>query len=338
MALSTEARRALELNASVALFETHTALIREEPNANEPRHVCVMTQYGSLLLFHGWRDILAQAGVWIRVTGVFCHQTPKAHFPFKGGSASPELGDLLVVHDHLHATRPRRRALLVQAKMASAGRVTGPSNPEQEHLYRTWPDFRLRGLGARGTGTRFLDGQRTLRDNRRGCTHALIENRELPIGVRGHLLPPSWRFSRPGGVGPSRHAALVLTSMVLGRSGAGRAAMVPVPGMEDPSMPGFLAPNVPRNLHWSATVQELLDVTAAKALAAKMPGPLVPERGVTFCFMQAADFAYGGGIGDRFAGGGGHMPLDADGEEPGDGISLILIETSGDGLDEPMAG
>jgi hypothetical protein len=163
MGSTTAARRALEFRASEVLFEVHRMLIKTEPSADEPRHVCIMTQIGSFMAVPCWKDILAQSGIHLRVTGVYCHQTPKAHFTFQGGRAAPELGDLLVVHEHLSPTSPRRRALLIQSKMASDGRTTGAPNSEQEHLYRHWPDFRLRGHGGRGTGTRFLDGDRRLR-------------------------------------------------------------------------------------------------------------------------------------------------------------------------------
>lgn len=338
MALSSPARRALEFGASEVLFEVHRMLLQIEPAADEPRHVCIMTQIGSLWLYDAWVGILAQAGIQLRVTGVYCHQTPKAHFTFQGRNAAPELGDLLIVHEHLHPTSPRRRALLVQAKMASDGKPTGTPNRPQEHLYEYWPDFRLRGHGGRGVGARFLDGNRRLRRNGRGSTYALIEDAEMPIGIHGHLCPSVWRFAKPNGKGLARHAALTLSDMVLGRSGAGRPASIPTGSLADPSQAGHLAPNTPRDFHWSATVQELLNVTAAKALPAKMSGPLVPFRGTTFGFEQRGPSLNLAGSGDLFLGGRGHIPAEGAEEGPEEGISIILIETSGDGLDEPVRG
>lgn len=338
MALSPPARRALEFGASEVLFDVHRMLMQTEPTADEPRHVCVMTQLGSLLLYHAWEGILAQAGIQLRVTGVYCHQTPKAHFTFQGGKAAPELGDLLIVHEHLHPTSPRRRALLVQAKMAAGGKPTGAPNKPQEHLYEHWPDFRLRGHGGRGKSARFLDGNRRLKPNRRGSTYALIEDAGMPIGIHGHLRPSVWRFAKPNGKGQGRHAALTLSDMVLGRSGAGRRASIPTGSLADPNEPGYLAPNNPRDFHWSATVQELINVTAGKTLSANMQGPLVPDRGITFGFMQSGPSLRLAGSGDLFDGGRGDIPAEVVEEEPEDGISIILIETSGDGLDEPVRG
>ena len=338
MALTSSARRALEFGASEVLFDVHRMLMRQEPAAAEPRHVCIMTQIGSLLLYHAWKDILAQAGIQLRVTGVYCHQTPKAHFTFKGGKAAPELGDLLIVHEHLHPTSPRRRTLLVQAKMATGGKPTGAPNMPQEHLYEYWPKFRLRGHGGRGTGARFLDGDRRLKPNGRGSTYAFIEGAEMPIGIHGHLRPSVWRFAKPNSKGQARHAALTLSDMVLGRSGAGRPASILTGSLADPNKASHLAPNSPQDFHWSATVQELLNVTAAKALPAGMPGPLVATRGITFGFIQRDTALHFAGSGDLFPGGRGHIPAEGVEEGSGDGISIILIETLGDGLDEPVRG
>ena len=220
--------------------------------------------------------------------------------------------------------------------MASNGKPTGAPNTKQEHLYEHWPNFRLRGHGGTGTGARFMGGDRTLRPNARGCTYALIEDAEMPIGIHGHLWPSVWRFAKPTRKGHARHAALTLSDMVLGRSGAGRPARILTGSLADPNKSGYLARNIPRDFHWSATVQELLNVTAARTLPGHMPAPLITDRGVTFGFMQWGPSLGLGSSGDLFPGGTGRIPADGAAEGPEDGISIILIETYGEGFKEPM--
>lgn len=332
MPLTPEARRALEWSASMALYEAHGLLVRRGPDADEPWHVRVVTQCGSLLLYRFWREILSQVDVQIRVTGVFCHQTPKAHFSIQGASVSPELGDLLIVHEHVHPV-PRRRALLVQAKMVVSGKPTQATNPEQTHLYERWPDFELHGHGARGARSRFLLGKRNLRLNARGCTYALIEKERLPLGIHGHLLPPVWRFVRAGVKEPGLNAAMILANMVLGRSSAARPAQpLSRAQYEDRNRRGSLVRDSSQGLHWSATVQELLEVTAARALTTRTTGPIAAERGVRFGFVQHGTLPRSGGAGDLFGGTDVTGPIAEFEDAPGEGISILLLETCGTGL------
>ncbi len=290
-----------------------------------------MTQLGSHLLFDFWQSILAPAGVNIRVTGVFCHQTPKAHFPFNGKTAMPELADLLIVHEHLSPT-PRRRALLVQAKMAMAGQPCGTVDPVQKHLYDRWPDFKLHGYGA-SPRSKFLIGDRNLRSNVTGGRYGLIETAPAAFHLRRGLYPSVWRLAYPHSLGtvPARDAAIALTKMVLGKTGFGRPAEpLSLSQMRSPGNARAIARNRPRGHHWSTTVQELLDLTAAKSLSAKMQGPISSARGMIFQFCQHGTLPSAGGVGDRFTDGGDVAPKLLE-EEP-EGISILLIETSGERL------
>ncbi len=100
-----------------------------------------MTKTGIQEIGANWSPVLRRHGIALRVTGVFCHQTPKAHYIHPvGGPKSPELGDLLVVHEHRNMLpsgqiETSRRAVLVQAKMARDGvPQSGKVDQYQEYL------------------------------------------------------------------------------------------------------------------------------------------------------------------------------------------------------------
>lgn len=68
---------------------------------DEIDHIYAMTTKGIQELGAQWSPILHTHRIALRITGVFCHQTPKAHyFHPTDGPKSPKLGDLLVVHEH----------------------------------------------------------------------------------------------------------------------------------------------------------------------------------------------------------------------------------------------
>lgn len=91
-----------------------------------------------------WRPILAGSGIALSIIGVFCHKTPLASFKT---SSRCELADLLIVVDDVTGGAVQdRRAVLVQAKLAtSAGQVSiGTGGPSvQLDLYEHWHLFTL---------------------------------------------------------------------------------------------------------------------------------------------------------------------------------------------------
>lgn len=111
---------------------------------HEPAYVASFVLYGVPKLAAEWAAPLDAIKVGLRITGVFCHQSPKVVMNrtawADGGEC--ELGDLLVVHDHRRPgdKAPLRRAVLVQAKMPYAtGHID--ANPRQSFLYESWPTF-----------------------------------------------------------------------------------------------------------------------------------------------------------------------------------------------------
>lgn len=96
-----------------------------------------------------WTALLQQWGVSLTLTGVFCHQTPKAKFTMNGSTVSSELADLLIVRRHVDsAHQVRECAVLIQAKMSDDGRIALPNGDPQLHLYITWPSFQVIGQNA----------------------------------------------------------------------------------------------------------------------------------------------------------------------------------------------
>jgi hypothetical protein len=312
---------------------------------DEIDHLYAMTTVGIREIGVSWSPILSTAGIALRVTGVFCHQTPKAHYTHPiAGLKRPELGDLLVVHEHKTA-RPggpddiSRRAVLVQAKMVDQG-VPGGGKVDQyqEYLYEHWPDFELKGRGPGKAG--FLPGQRNFRPGGLDTgRYGLIER-----DPHTHVMPPyfpfccglPWTYSEPrkpvrsaGG----EDAGAFIANMLYDTSWMrGRTALIP-------AAPLALSTGTPNN-HFDVTVEELLTLTANKTLRFKNKSYIKGIRGesVFACFQQS----FGGesllhGTGAGFA----PSEIDFDGEgvppedlsEPDfeDGISIVLVETGLEG-------
>lgn len=142
----------------------------------EPSHIASFVVFGVKALAGAWSPILAQAGIDVRIAGVFCHQSPKVEMQASTNQPVPsgecELGDLLVVHEHESRGATKRRAILLQAKMSGD---TGPAkNVCQEYLFEHWPDFKITQPAV------FDRRYRNVRHNTDGGKYALIE--EMPWG------------------------------------------------------------------------------------------------------------------------------------------------------------
>ena len=301
-----------------------------------------MTTEGIKELAKQWSPILSPHGIALRITGVYCHQTPKAHYDHPtDGPKSPELGDLLVVHEH-KVTGPdghvetTRRAVIVQAKMVDQGVPRfGKVDRYQEYLYEHWPDFELKGRGLRGT--KFLSGQRNFRPNTDTGRYGLIEqglHARHKLMICHYCCCSPWTYSEPrqpvrtaGGEDAGAFIANMLYDTNWSR---GRSAAIP-------SKPLVLSTCSPSN-HFDVTVEELLTLTAAKTLNSKHKPHIRGRRGQTIltCF-QVADSA----IDLLPATGSGFTPSGHDGSvvppegaselDFDDGISIILIETGREG-------
>jgi hypothetical protein len=183
-----------------------------------------------------WRPLLAPHGLSVRMTGVFCHQAPQASFTDSAGASQVrELADLLVVADDLTTgALSERRAVLVQAKIASTGggkHLSGKGDLAQLDLLSHWPPFTL--------PAGFAPGPRDFST----CRHqgSLVDAGRYGLIERAVA---DWRQQAPAVSMPAGGDRLgtFIARMVEGRQGYGREAT----GTAD---------------DWSRTVDELLKVT-----------------------------------------------------------------------------
>jgi hypothetical protein len=311
---------------------------RAQAKPAEMDHVFQLVRVGTRSLVDNWGPILQPRGVALRVTGVFCHQTPFAHFKMPGRRrvARPELADLLIVHQHTQQMPGTgmptwtRRAVLLQAKMTDDG-VCRKRDPVQEFLYRHWPLLELKGYDP--SGLSFLSGPRDLKPNDDGGRYALIARTgHLHSAGPGFARLPyccgfPWWFAHPAE--PARTAgaedagAFIANMLFSTRIPRGRPA-VPITGP--------LALAATPNNHFDVTIEELLQKTAARTLASKN-GLRTGTRGEfgVVCFQaDAGSSLLSGGLGTSFH---PSSPRDGRGEpsaledDGGGGISVLLIET-----------
>lgn len=259
-----------------------------------------------------WRSILRPHNLSVRMTGVFCHQTPRASFIDASGMARLcELSDLLVVAEDLTAQGAVRRwATLIQAKIANTGGGTTLSTSGdlvQLDLMTRWPPFNLPSgyaPGVRDFSSCPYPG--TLTDCGR---YGLIE-------PRPNL---DWRQQTPAKSMPSGGDTLgsFLAHMIeTGQSGYGREAT----GTRD---------------DWSRTVDELMRVTGAQAFSYAAGFSGQRQRGhsaiayvshPSFPYWDPSQYGFGYAAGGPLPTGGrpdGPEPLE--GGPEGQGISLLRI-------------
>jgi hypothetical protein len=135
-------------------------MYRRNPSHKPPEedYVAALILRGLPMLAQAWQPLLQQWGIRLSLTGVFCHQTPKARFRRMRKMESPELADLLIVRRHGDSRGMARQvAVLIQAKMSDTGEIKLPNNDPQLFLYTTWPSFEL--LGQKASTTSFCLGQ-----------------------------------------------------------------------------------------------------------------------------------------------------------------------------------
>lgn len=329
---------ALSCGARIAVFEAWLNAGSSRKAPDEIDHIYAMTTRGIEELGRQWSPILASSNIQLRITGVFCHQTPKAHYGHPvHGHKSPELGDILWVHEHKSnfpngCSQTTRRAVLVQAKMVDHG-VPRAVDDVQEHLYEHWPKFELKGKGPRRTG--FLPGMRDFGPGVDAGRYGLIERWPRADPNFRHLCFPyccgfPWTFSEPSKPVRSaggEDAGAFIANMLFDTSWLrGRVAV-------RPATPMALSTTAPNN-HFDVTIEELLTLTAAKTLRFKNKPYIKGERGTTdlACF-QVSDGNVGllPETGSQFtpsvSGGHAYPPEDRSEREFEDGMSIILIET-----------
>jgi hypothetical protein len=203
-----------------------------------------------------WSPILKSAGYRIDLRAVFCHSRPHVTFapvphPKHVGGKSPrrcELADLLIVIDHIDPSQgiDDRRAVLIQAKLITAGAIR-PSGSE-------WVQHEL--LGWLPTFT-FVDASYDKRRRDFACSPLVgspIHSAEYG-GIDLKAQPPVWRHELTQKTAPWFHSQIAfgnyLAEMATGRHGCSREAIRG--GLDD----------------WSFTIDELLNVTGARPITQK---------------------------------------------------------------------
>lgn len=305
-------------------------------NPDEVDHIYAMTRIGVAGLGAHWGPLLVSRGLSLRITGVFCHQTPKASYTHPRGSKSPELADLLIVHEHKAALSgglitTTRRAVLVQAKMVDQG-LPAAVDPYQEYLYEHWPVFSLKGRGPRGASS-FLPGARDLKPNTGGSRYGLIER-------TAHGSPSSvtwpfccgfpWTFVDPndpirtaGGEDAGAFITNMLYSTIWPRGRVSTPPTYPLALVGSP------------NNHFDVTVEELLTLTAKKTLGFRRKSHVMGDRGEEVACWQisAGPLASLPATGRKFTVTGDaydrEPPPERITEEDDGGMSVMLIETGG---------
>ena len=279
----------------------------------EPGHIASFVSFGVDALVEAWSPLLAKANLEVRITGVFCHQSPKVAMISSAGVIPPpgecELGDLLIVHEHEVGAVRKRRAILLQAKMLTGG---GAANANQEFLYEHWPDFSIKRPGV------FDSRARDVRDNTDGGKYLLIH--EPPWGQS------PWDIQAGSRTGPIESFADALVRMLDydGAADRGRVA--------DKTGDG-----------WSELVDDLLKQLHLRTFAEKgLLGPGVKAHRIIEATSSASLVAYAGiqpepvwyvtsgsssfvGVG---TGGGAEGPEDVETEEFAPSGRAILIQTS----------
>lgn len=243
--------------------------------------VAAVTLGGVYGIAAAWQPILHPHGYSVKISGVFCHQSPKATFTDNHGNVvSCELADLLVVvEDYTGGSLGRRWAALVQAKMAAPGggqNLTQPGDLRQLDLLSRWPSFRLPRAYPAG-GRDFST-----------CKHA---GKTIDCGRYGLIAKqpnPDWHQQPPAATMPAGGDQLgtFLANMVeIGQVGFGREST----GLGD---------------DWSRTVDELMTRTYANFFnyASGFPGrqkrghsafamfAAVP-RSLPFAYLSSVDIA-----------------------------------------------
>ena len=228
----------LEKAADCAINQS---LMMAPSSAGEVDFVKAVVVDGVLLIGEAWAHILGPAGYSVRLTGVFCHLTPKVKF--KNSSNKPkccELADLLVVVDDVAPDgRVKRMAVLIQAKIAKKGggkKLTTPGDLTQLDLYSNWHPFELPSAFPPPTPRNFAN-----------CRHAGTPTDCGQYGLIAKQPDRIWHQQPPikNLLAGDTELGTFLARMVENRPNYGREA-------------------TGRNDDWSQTVDDLMKVTGQK--------------------------------------------------------------------------
>ncbi|MBY3486115.1 hypothetical protein [Rhizobium laguerreae] len=172
MKLSAGTVHQMSVSANVAISRAlaNGSPLMKSPPRTEPGLVAAVHLGAIPDIAAAWSPLFGSAGLNLKLTGVFCHQSPMViYHDAKGKRQRCELADFLVVIDSRTSLWTGRRAALIQAKMAArAGTVDikKGSGWAQLSLYQSWPrfdfeqaEYRLKsvdltpGLGSDSSGT-----------------------------------------------------------------------------------------------------------------------------------------------------------------------------------------
>ncbi|ANP88256.1 hypothetical protein [Rhizobium leguminosarum] len=147
MTLSSSAVHQMSVSANVAIsraLANGSPLMKSSPRT-EPGLVAAVHLGAIPDIAAAWSPLFTLAGLNLKLTGVFCHQSPMAIYcDVRGKRQRSELADFLVVIDLRTSRWTGRRAVLIQAKMAAqagTANVKKGSGWTQLSLYQNWPRF-----------------------------------------------------------------------------------------------------------------------------------------------------------------------------------------------------
>ncbi|MEJ8821541.1 hypothetical protein WKW80_05755 [Variovorax humicola] len=323
--LAIHERESLYSGANAAIWHSHRlAGELAKKRAREEDYVATLVTDGVGILAHRWAPMLRSKGIYLKLSGVFCHGHPQVSFGTPPSRV--ELADLLVVHQHTKASRKSARAILLQAKMSTNGTHSLSSSDAQLQLFRGWPPFEFVSGGL-------APGMRLLKEKGRGSRYALVHDGvAYPEDIPWADQCP-WAVSRADQkLTADRSLARLLGDILLNRDG--RPFQLGVP-----------------NDDWSRTIHELLKTTGQRTYKRANIGrgevPRITEAfssapGLMLTFSQDYPFAQRSvssrtSVLERYFGGvakvqrGGEIPTYPSGEQsdgPDGGISSLIIETA----------
>lgn len=269
----------------------------------EVRAVETLTRDGFAGIARAWDPLLASRGYAIDLRAVFVHSRPQVRWSrVDGSSGRCELADLLVVIDHKGPGIDRdRRAVLIQSKLLKNGQIKLRGKEwVQFELLSEWPTFSFVTPGYAPKGRDFLD-ENVCKNALNGAEYGGIDLRSgPPICVQEMVSPPRATTGRIS-------FGELLVGMARGLNLCGREARLG--GADD----------------WSATVEELLQVTAALPITIASAVPRGQSHSVGM-FVAQASYGAMATLSAAATRGEGSPPADkADIEDPGGPISTIKL-------------
>lgn len=330
--------------AEYAVCKSWMACRRQDPSTvpDEVDQTFRLMRWTTRYLATLWKPIFERRGIPMRMSGVFCHKTPLATFEDENGAkATCELGDLLIVHDHL-GSKPSRRAALMQAKR-TAGGTAKATDPVQNDLYRRLPKFRLSRRGHKGT--HFKQGDRDLGHATDLARFALVaddaapwictddEDSDLYFWPPGFQpWRPAWLVAHPAqdpvsSIGAETFGSFLSSMLFLTHPSRGQT-LEPILNLADAKLGSGKDPDI--------TVQELLDITAKRVANSQHAWGGLPRGVVAFQLGSLPASNQGNPLPPLPELTGSEAdPPDGSGEvredeDDGEGISILLIETFGD--------